>query len=149
MRLDSVLGELRSRSSSLWNPVIRSKGHVWVATRPDQQGAWAHTGAQVHLTGGTAFWAAVPRSEWPEDAAEIFDIVQGWDRHYGDRCTTLVVIGVKMDHAAVEAALNAALVDPQDLLDGEGQSKWDELEDPFAAWVPDERLVDHGSDDGE
>jgi G3E family GTPase len=146
-RLNELLLQLRLRSSTLWKSVIRSKGHIWLATRPDHAGTWSHTGKQVNLTGGTAFWAAIPRAQWPESCSEIFDLMQDWNQYYGDRSTTLVIIGVNMDQNAVESAFDDALVDPDDMKDGQFPEKWDELEDPFPAWEADPRLTgDHVAD---
>ena len=111
-RLHMLLEDLSLRSAPVWTTVIRSKGHVWIATRPNQAGIWSHTGKQANLTGGMAFWDAVPRAMWPEDTGTIYELMQGWDVHYGDRGTELVIIGLKMDKEKVKSALEAALVEP-------------------------------------
>jgi hypothetical protein len=164
-RLDKLLEDIRSRSKPVWNTVIRSKGHIWIATRPDQAGIWSHTGSQANLTGGMAFWDAVPRSKWPEDTGEIYELMKGWDPHYGDRSSELVMIGLKMDQETVKCALEAALVNPigevkkcckegacqrleaeqaseSSCERGKEQEKWDELEDPFPQWEDPPNLAD-------
>jgi G3E family GTPase len=36
--------------------VIRSKGFVWLATRPEVMGIWSSAGAAVQLSGGEPWW---------------------------------------------------------------------------------------------
>jgi hypothetical protein len=111
-----------------------------------------------------------------EETGDIYELLMGWDPHYGDRCSELVVIGLKMDQAKVRAALEdiyiyeEALVNPMGELKkccksgscqrlaqeqpsepacerGKGQDKWDELEDPFPVWEDPPNLADEDDDD--
>jgi G3E family GTPase len=111
-----------------WDRVIRSKGHLWVATRPGRSCVWAHTGNQFTLSPGQPYWAAVPRAQWPPSEAEIADIVAGgWDRHHGDRRSELVVIGISMDKEAVKRELEQAMLTDQEM--ALGQKGWDAMDD--------------------
>jgi G3E family GTPase len=135
-RLHGVLLDLALRKDPVLKTVVRSKGHAWLASRPNLAATWAHTGSQVELTPGNPFWAAVERAEWPQDEAGIAELFSvGWDKRFGDRHSEVVVIGVNMNADAVRAKLEAALVDEKDLEAEKPQDKWDELDDPFPVWA--------------
>jgi G3E family GTPase len=112
--------------------VVRSKGFFWLASRPEWTGVWAQAGRITELGPGGIWWAAVDKSQWPEDPEERAEIKSGWVKPWGDRRQELVFIGRNMDRAAIEAGLKTAL-----LTDAEvalGMRKWRKFTDPFDAW---------------
>lgn len=105
--------------------VLRAKGHFWIATRPDWVGEFSLAGAMAETSGLGRWWAAVPRSRWPEQSTP-----PNWDPVFADRCRELVFIGSGLDQPALTAALDACLLDaprftPED---------WTHLPDPFPRW---------------
>ena len=105
--------------------VLRSKGYLWVASRPGCVGEWSQAGPigrvgaarRWYVTAPPEFWdqlddgtkkrllkdfADEDRDEDPED----------WDpiETVGDRRQELVWIGIDLDRAKLEAALDACLV---------------------------------------
>jgi G3E family GTPase len=110
--------------------VIRAKGHFWLATRADFLGELAIAGTQKVTGRMGRWWAAVPKSRWPQD--DNFDkfVMIHWDDMWGDRRQELVFIGIGMDQAKITAALDACLVK------GEAfePDKWAKLSDPFPDW---------------
>lgn len=99
-----------------WPGVVRSKGHFWLATRPDWAGEMSQAGALVRTQAMGSWWCTVPKSRWP-DSDEWRDVVlSGWDPLYGDRRQELVFIGTEeMDERAIKNALDASLIaDPED-----------------------------------
>lgn len=117
-----------------WKPVLRSKGFVWLATRMTFAGIWAQAGGAVSLDGGGTWWAAVPPSEWPDDAEEREQAARDSVEPWGDRRQELVFIGIGMDEVTIRHALDGALLTAAEL--AKGPAAWRRLRDPFPAWTP-------------
>jgi G3E family GTPase len=117
-----------------WPGVVRAKGFFWLATRPAWVGELSQAGALVRHEAAGYWWAAVPRSKWPDDEATQIRIRQGWDKRWGDRRQELVFIGTReMDQGAITAALDACLLDVPDHGPVDAKS-WLDLDDPFPVW---------------
>lgn len=114
-----------------WPGVIRAKGFFWLATRPDFVGEIAQAGAMVRTSRRGLWWAAVPRSRWP-DSPEWRAVMEPYlDPVWGDRRQEIVFIGVNpMDEAAIRAKLDACLVPTSAFK----PRAWQGLRDPFPAW---------------
>lgn len=110
--------------------VIRAKGHFWLATRPDFLGELAIAGTQKITARMGRWWAAVPKSRWPEDGSFEEFVLKHWDPVWGDRRQELVFIGINMDQAKIVAALDACLLKG----DSFEPESWTKLSDPFPAW---------------
>lgn len=110
--------------------LLRSKGLVWLATRPEVAGAWSVAGASLTLDPGGFWLAAVPRDEWEED--EAAEAAADWQEPWGDRRQEVVFIGISMDRERMAADLHAALLTDAELADG--PEAWAALADPFPAW---------------
>lgn len=110
--------------------VIRSKGHFWLATRPDFLGELAIAGTQKSVSRMGRWWAAVPRNRWPDDGSFEEFVIKKWDEDWGDRRQEMVFIGIGMDQAKITAALDACLVPAAKFTPKE----WANMTDPFPAW---------------
>ncbi|MCC5948523.1 MAG: GTP-binding protein [Nitriliruptoraceae bacterium] len=112
--------------------VLRSKGAVWLATRPEVCGTWSQAGPWLRLEPAGWWLADTPRDEWDLDGDERRLLDRVWDEQVGDRRQELVFIAQDLDPAAVRAALDPAL-----LTDAEvalGPDGWRSLPDPLPAW---------------
>ena len=111
--------------------VIRAKGHLWLATRPDWVAEFSLAGALSSIKPLGTWWAAVPKERWPDHPQAKTYIEENWTEPFGDRRQELVFIGAGMDNAGITAALDAALV-------GDGSAfapaDWSQLRDPFPEW---------------
>lgn len=110
--------------------VVRSKGFLWLASRPDVMALWSQAGAS-----GRCDPAGVPiavSGEWPEDPVERADLESRWHPVFGDRQQELVLIGVNLDSEGLRAALTACLLTDSEVAAGE--SWWRALPDPFPEW---------------
>lgn len=114
-----------------WAGVIRSKGFFWLATRPDLVGELSQAGALVRTSRRGMWWAAVPRTRWPDDANWRASMAPYLDPEWGDRRQEIVFIGAgDMDEAAIRRDLDACLIPAK----GFTPAAWQSLRDPFPAW---------------
>lgn len=118
--------------SEQFDAVIRSKGLFWLATRHHYVGLWSQAGMMVSLDSAGVWWAAAPRSEWPDDPVFLNEIEKVSVGEYGDRRQELVIIGADMDKAAVQQALDSCLLTDAEM--ALGAREWRKLADPFGSW---------------
>ena len=116
----------------LMRRVLRSKGFVWLASRPRWKALMQTAGRQASILPVGTWWALVPESEWPTtgDARRYIESV--WDKDFGDMRQELVLIGVDLPRAELEAALGKALLTDAELMGGE--ELWLGMEDPLPPW---------------
>ena len=95
--------------------VIRAKGLVWLANRRShwQQGMGSLAGRSFTIA-FAAPWAAAVDSAGPR-RNEAGEASPEWKAPWGDRRTELVVIGQNMDHGAMRAALEACVVNEEEM----------------------------------
>ncbi|KAI7160085.1 cobW-domain-containing protein [Hortaea werneckii] len=112
------------RASPLFARLFRSKGEIYLATRPNQAGEWSQAGGMLTINGGRPWFAITDRSEWQTGNAEIDALVQHDMKAgglYGDRRQELVFIGEKLDIEGLEKVLDACL------LNDEEYAEWEEV----------------------
>ncbi|MCL6411613.1 zinc metallochaperone GTPase ZigA [Pantoea agglomerans] len=112
--------------------VIRSKGYFWLASRPEYAAMWSQAGAVARQGYAGRWWVSVPRTEWPQDADSLNFIAEQWQEGTGDARQELVFIGIEMDEKSVRAALDHALLTPQEM--AAGPEQWLTLADPVPVW---------------
>ena len=115
-----------------WPGVLRSKGLFWLASRPDYVGEIAQAGGALTHRAAGLWWASELAGEGPADPDIRATVRELWDATWGDRRQEIVIIGLRMDRADIEARLDACL-----LTDAEceaGPERWRGLPDPFPAW---------------
>jgi G3E family GTPase len=110
--------------------VLRSKGFVWLANRPDLAGHWSHAGRMLDLEAGGAWWASVAAEERPDGWQEIGE--HGWHPEHGDRRQEIVFIGQDMDRTGLSGLLDGCLLTDEEM--AAGPAGWLSLPDPFPAW---------------
>ncbi len=120
-------------------------------------------GRLFQFTCGSPWWVTLPRSKWPHAAERILGAAADapfhatptapppddciWDDVHGDRRQELVCIGVRMNRAAVEAALRGALVTDEEF--AAGPTAWEEWDDPFDFFPYEDELDDEEEAEGE
>ncbi len=120
------------RLSQDWNGVLRSKGFFWLASRLDKIGVWSQAGRVARLDFGGFWWAAVPKSHWPELESVRAEINKRWNDEVGDCRQELVFIGIGMDEVDLYDSLQACLLTDEEM--SLGIDAWLELDDPFPQW---------------
>jgi G3E family GTPase len=111
--------------------VLRSKGFVWLATRP-VCGQWSQAGVACTLGPAGPWWADLPEASWPADPDARAEIAGVWDPDVGDRRQELVLIGQRLDAPRLRAALDRCLLTRAEL--AAGPAAWRALPDPFESW---------------
>ncbi|MCJ8140935.1 GTP-binding protein [Falsirhodobacter halotolerans] len=110
--------------------VIRAKGHMWIATRPNWAVEFSLAGAISSITPLGGWWASVPKDRWPTHPDVLAEVGRVWQEPWGDRRQEVVFIGAGMDRAAITAALDAALQGGEAF----DPAAWSGLPDPFPEW---------------
>ncbi len=112
--------------------VVRSKGYLWIATRPHLCGVWSQAGSSLQIDPAGYWFAAIGKDNWPEDPETRDWIEEHWDDEVGDCRQEIVFIGVEMDRERIEAALDAALLTDEEMAGGPEQ--WQRFKDPIPSW---------------
>jgi G3E family GTPase len=128
----AVMGTGRFDFDRDWPGMIRANGFFWLASRPDWVGEMAMAGPVMRHHGIGHWWACVPKTQWPDDAAFRSALAKRWDERWGDRRQQLVFIGRGILGPGLQAALQACLLRPAEL--ALGSEGWRLMPDPFPAW---------------
>ncbi|MEM7790255.1 MAG: zinc metallochaperone GTPase ZigA [Verrucomicrobiota bacterium] len=120
-----------------WPGVIRSKGFFWLASRMDYVGLWSRAGRQSDVQMAGKWFDAVPRCYWPDDEDEIMTVLSNWREPYGDRRQEIVLIGYAdtLDEEYLCQCFDSCLLNDKEMVLGE--SRWEELPDPYPSWQVD------------
>ena len=112
--------------------VVRSKGYLWIATRPHHCGIWSQAGASLQIDPGGYWFAAVERKRWPDNPSTRDWIDGNWDEEVGDCRQEIVFIGVAMDKLKIESIMDDALVTDEEMK--AGPERWFTFDDPLPHW---------------
>ncbi len=103
----------RACCENLGTGLYRTKGFLWLASRPSDVLLWQQSGSQIALE-LRGFWRAelALNSDGqllPEEVEHLKEMLQSKHPVFGDRHNELTVIGLKRDREAFLAALKGAL----------------------------------------
>ncbi|WP_416904477.1 CobW family GTP-binding protein [Micromonospora echinospora] len=115
--------------------MVRSRGHLWLASQPDTVVAWEFAGGGLAM-GSLGHWlTSLPEDRWEhvEDQRRLAAALD-WDPYYGDRHQHLVFVGLDVDPVELHRTLAACLLTDAELADGE--ETWRTYHDPFAGCFP-------------
>lgn len=128
---------LRDKQSSIFAGLYRSKGFIWLPAR-EQMGELSQAGVMLTVGGGNPWYASVPESDWDVDGLALKAIKADFQGKHGDKRQELVLIGKKDNFKAIEEALDACLLNDEemkafdDIMQMEYQDdKWDKLQEMF------------------
>ena len=124
-----------TKNSRTFGKILRSKGFMWIATRPWGIGEWSQAGVVGKLGCNMPWFAVVPEEAWPEEESARTAIRADFiaeDRNKsteeldpvtstGDRRQEIVFIGIKLEKAKITAALDACLITPKERMK---QHRW-------------------------
>jgi G3E family GTPase len=111
--------------------VLRSRGHLWLASQPDVVVTWDFAGGGLHLGALGRWLAATAEEEWDQfsDHRRLAASVE-WHPYYDDRHHYLIFVGLDLDAAGLHRTLTRCLLTDAELADGE--ATWRTYTDPFA-----------------
>lgn len=120
----------------LLDGVVRSRGRVWLATRPDAV-LWLESAGGGLQVGYAGDWLADADAAAWEDAGPDRRAMAAlaWDPDFGDRAQDVVVITAGAGPDEIDEALRGALLTDEELVGG--PATWAGLPDPFGWWHDD------------
>ncbi|MCS0671239.1 GTP-binding protein [Cytobacillus firmus] len=116
--------------------IVRAKGFFWLASRNDMAGLLSQAGPSITLQGAGEWSAALSEVERNEILKSEPELLDSWDKDFGDRMTELVFIGMGMKQDEIASSLDDCL-----LTDKEMNSDWSRLADrlpPFNSTMMEE-----------
>ncbi|KAI0512923.1 P-loop containing nucleoside triphosphate hydrolase protein [Xylaria bambusicola] len=142
-------------ASPTFGPLLRSKGFMWLATRPLMFGEWSQAGVMLTISSGDIWRCEMDESDWPKDPRVKEAIRRDFEGKWGDRRQEIVFIGQQMRQGGEERlrkALDACLLTDDEFKDWERamaaknpQKVLDRLfTDGFEDWV----IEIHDDEDG-
>lgn len=137
---------LHERLDLLLEGVIRSRGRVWLSSRPDEA-MWLESAGAGLRVGSAGKWVAamtnVERAAIDPERHAFAEL--RWDDLYGDRHTAMTILVCGASATEIVDALNSALLTDDEL--GSPQD-WPHYDDPFGDWHEDpcEGLADNAED---
>ncbi|MCB5184072.1 zinc metallochaperone GTPase ZigA [Methylobacillus gramineus] len=118
--------------NSEWPGVVRSKGHFWIASRPAYCVSWSQAGVVSRHELAGYWWAATPKSNWPQDSESLAQINRRFSGEFGDRQQEIVLIGINMDKTALTTSFDQCLLTEREM--DLGMPAWQTFPDPFPGW---------------
>lgn len=84
------------KGSRTFAPLLRSKGFIWLATRPTMFGEWSQAGVMLTITGGGKWRCEIPQDQWADDPEVVKAMLADFQDPWGDRRQEIVMIGTEM-----------------------------------------------------
>ncbi|WP_028391307.1 GTP-binding protein [Bacillus cihuensis] len=109
--------------------IIRAKGFLWLATRNNLATLLSQAGPSLTIEQAGLWIAAYPEKEKQKMLAAEPELLEQWDKEYGDRMTELVLIGIHMDQEKIINTLDQCLLTEEEL-----NQDWAQMHDPLPAF---------------
>lgn len=120
----------------LLDGVVRTRGRVWLATRPEAVLWLESAGGGVQIGHAGEWLAAQEPAAWDLASPDRRAMAAlRWHPRYGDRAQDIVVLSHDADPDEIAAWLHEALLSDAELAAGE--RAWAALPDPFGRWHAD------------
>jgi G3E family GTPase len=114
--------------------VLRSRGHFWLASRPDLVMTW-ESASELSIGPHSGWLDQLPGEHWDEvDAERQLAAALDWDPYYGDRHHHLSFTGIDLDPVRLHRILDGCLLTDDEL--SRGEQHWRGLPDPFRRAYP-------------
>ncbi|MEU4563440.1 GTP-binding protein [Actinoplanes sp. NPDC023936] len=127
-------GRLHDALDEVTEGVLRSRGHFWLASRPDLVMTWESAGT-LSIGPHSGWLADLPGEHWDDvDVERRLAADLDWDPYYGDRHHQLSFTGIDIDPVRLHRALAGCLLTDAEL--SRGEQHWRRLPDPFRKAYP-------------
>lgn len=115
--------------------VVRTRGRLWLANRPDQVMWLESAGGCLRVASAGKWLAAMNSSEvaYVDPERRLFAELM-WEYRHGDRHTAMTVLVCGADPTGITRALTDALLTDAEMADPE---RWCDYHDPFGDWHQD------------
>jgi G3E family GTPase len=120
---------------ALLDGVIRTRGRLWLASRPEQAMWLESAGGGLRVSSAGKWMAAMTPQEvaYVNPERRAFADLK-WHPHFGDRHTAMAVLACGADPAQIRGAFTGALLTDDEMLD---PGEWTRYPDPFGDWHED------------
>ncbi|MEU6346210.1 GTP-binding protein [Streptomyces sp. NPDC046977] len=110
--------------------VLRSRGHLWLCSRPEAVVLWRSAGPHLELLESGHWLKEDDISAWQTASAQRRTMAS-WFLHtrFGERRNEIAFTGALLDHCRIRGALDAALLDDSEL--ALGPQSWASVHDPL------------------
>lgn len=82
------------KAHPIFKTLTRSKGFIWLATRPSVSGNWSQAGAMLKVSAGLNWFCVQPGDEWGTDTEEVRALIRkDFVGEWGDRRQEVVLLG--------------------------------------------------------
>lgn len=96
--------------------IVRAKGTVWLATRPEYAQSMSQAGPSIQF-GPSGYWiAALPEEERNAVLKDEPEVSRHWHPDYGDRTNKIVFIGIDMKREELISSLDTCLLTADEML---------------------------------
>ncbi|KIZ16422.1 GTP-binding protein [Streptomyces natalensis] len=114
----------------LMSGVVRSRGHLWLGTRPRSVVSWRSAGGHLELREAGDWLQDGDASAWRAASPQRRTLASWfWDEYYGERRNEIVFTGTGLDQDGLRRILDATLLDDREL--SHGVEAWAGLPDPL------------------
>jgi G3E family GTPase len=141
---------LAKRASPFVN-VIRSKGFIWLATRPQTMGDWSQAGLVLTVGHSGPWFCELPEELWPNSEGFRDAFRAKFTEDTGDKRQELVWIGqfqTLHEQQRIQDALNECLLTDEEL-QWYNDGYLDRFEDPWEPWGRDDDEEEEEEEDND
>jgi G3E family GTPase len=128
---------LENKKNGPFKNLIRSKGFIWLATRPKNSGEWSQAGLMLTIENGGNWFSELPKSMWPDSEEMVEGIMADYDEKLGDKRQEIVFIGQFKDKekesAEIKKAFDECLCTDEEMEQVE-KLEFEDWSDPFEYW---------------
>ncbi|SCK30231.1 GTPase, G3E family [Streptomyces sp. WMMB 322] len=123
-------GRLADALADVMSGVVRSRGHLWLSSRPDAVVTWHSAGAHLELREAGGWLEAEDDRAWEAAPPQRRALASWfWHDYYGERRNEIAFTGVDLDERRIQAVLDAVLLTDEEL--AQGREFWASVPDPL------------------
>ncbi|UQA90818.1 GTP-binding protein [Streptomyces halobius] len=112
--------------------VVRSRGHLWLSSRPGSVVTWRSAGPHLELRETDRWLELGDEHAWRSASPQRRTMASWfWHDYYGERRNEIVFTGIDLDRDRLRSALDAALLNDAEL--SLGPDGWAGIPDPLLA----------------